>query len=239
MVLCALLVGATASRAAAPNYTPGKGGVGGLLGGSYYRMDRTLGSAWFGDYSEGAQARLAFTGQFRYVVRPHWRWQIGPGLTWSAYRDVTMPFPDLRFPDDTHKSQVLTVAVPVTAQLQYTLHRGWWLYHGGGGVGLYRVWVENHRQVLRDPRSLEVHRGVHPGIVAQLGAERFVSGITDMSVEFAFASHLVFAQNHDNFPSGFDSNLMINTLQIGVNYYFDLVRPKSGTRPPAGVPEIK
>lgn len=235
-VLIALLAAAAPARAADPNYAPGRGGIGGAAGISYLRLDRTLGSNWFGDFSDGAQPRMSFAGQFRYVARRHWRWQVSPGFLWTSYRDVPMPFTDPNFPSQTTKDKVVTLVLPVTAQLQYTLRRGWWIYHAGAGAGIYRVWVEDDRKVLRDPVSLELIRKVHPGFVGQIGAERFLTGITDMSVEFSLVNHLVFAKDTTTFPSGFNSNLMATALQIGVNYYFDPGRRAPNARPPAGTP---
>ncbi|HET7225323.1 MAG TPA: hypothetical protein VFK69_06355 [Candidatus Eisenbacteria bacterium] len=218
-------------KAAKPNYYAGKGGVGGGAGPSYFRFDRALGKGWFGDYSEGSQGRLAFVGQFRYVVSPRWRWQVSPGFSWTAYRDARMPMRDPSFPSDSVKSAVITLVAPVTGQIQYTRASGWWLYHAGVGPGLYRVWVENHRKVLKDPVSFELHRRIVPGAVFELGAERFIRGISDMCVEFSLANHLVFAKDTDHFPSGFNSNLMDTELRVGVSYYFDLVRVRPGLGP--------
>jgi hypothetical protein len=229
-----LTVASACPAAAAPNYAPGKGGIGGLVGGSYFRLDRVLGDNWFGDYSEGAQARLSFNGNFRYVISRHYRWQVSPGFTWSAYSNVEIPFPDLNFPNDRAKDQNLTLVAPATAELQYTIPRGLWIYHAGAGAGVYRVWVENHRKVLKDPVTFKLHRGVYPGAVVEIGAERFLRGITNLSVELSLANHLVFAQRKEQFVSGYDSNLMVNELNLGVNYYFDMVRPKKTA--PAGLP---
>ena len=75
-----------------PAYKAGKGGIGGQIGGSYFGFDRMFGSGWFGDYSDGALPRFAVAGQFRFVQSNHWRWQVSPGFTWSAYETAT-PLP--------------------------------------------------------------------------------------------------------------------------------------------------
>jgi hypothetical protein len=234
-VVALLTVASVCPVAAEPNYAPGKGGVGGMLGGSTFRLDRTLGSDWFGDYSEGAQARFALNANFRYVMSRRLRWQVSPGFTWSAYSDVAAPFADPNFPAVRTKEQQLTLLAPVTAQIQYTVRRGSWIYHGGIGPGLYRVWVENDRKVLKDPVTFKLHRGIYPGAVVQFGAEKFFKGITNLSTEFSLADHLVFAQRKEQFVSGYDSNLMATELRIGVNYYFDMVRQKKAA-PAAGAP---
>ena len=220
-----------------PNYAPGKGGIGGAMGGSYFRLDRTFGADWFGDYSAGAQARFSFDGNFRYVINRNFRWQLGPGFTWSAYSNVDTAFRDINFPTERTKDQNLTLVTPITAQLQYTIRRGQWIYHAGLGPGVYRVWVENHRKVLKDPTTLKLHRGVYPGAVVQFGAERFLSGITNLAVEVSSANHLIFAQRDEQFVRGYNSNLLVNELRLGVNYYFDMVRPKKSAAPlPGGTP---
>jgi hypothetical protein len=110
--------------------------------------------------------------------------------------------------------------------------RGWWLYHAGAGPGLYRVWVENHRKVLKDPVSLKLHRGVYPGGSAEFGAERFLKSLTSTSVEATLAGHLALARDDDRFIAGFNSNLLALEARIGVNYYFNTAASqKKATEP--------
>ena len=237
-VLVLLTVASTCLAAGdEPAYKPGIGGIGGQFGGSYFGFDHMMGSKWFGDYSQGAMPRFSFAAQFRYVQSPHWRWQISPGLTWSAYRTGTaLPFEDLNDPQDRVKDDVLSLIVPISAQAQYVVKRGRWLYHLGAGPGVYRVWVENHRKVYKDPVTFRLHRGLYPGGTVEIGAERFLRSITTTSVELTWANHLVLAQRHEQFTSGFDSNLMAMEWRIGVNYYFDPLRRKT---PALGIPETR
>ena len=225
----ALLTAASACLAAEgePAYKPGKGGVGGQFGGSYFGFDRMFGNGGFGDYSKGAMPRFSFAGQFRYVQSNRWRWQLSPGFTWAAYKTGTaMPFADPNHPDDKVKDQTITLLLPTTAQLQAVTKRGHWLYHAGLGPGVYRVWVENRRKVLKDPVSFKLHRGLYPGGVFELGAERFLKSITTTSIEMTWANHLVFAQRDQQFVSGFNSKLMAMEWRLGVNYYFDPLKSK-------------
>lgn len=227
--LLALLATASAGLAAEgePAYKPGQGGIGGQLGGSYFGVDRMFGAEWFGDYSKWAMPRLSFAGQFRYVHSKHWRWQVNPGFTWTAYKTGTaIPFPDLNYPDEEVKDRMLVLLLPATAQAQYVVKRGQWLYHAGAGPGLYRVWVQNSRKVLVDPGTFRLHRGLYPGGSFEFGAERFLKAITTTSVEFTWVNHLVFAQRDEQFPSGYNSNLMATELRIGLNYYFNPLREK-------------
>jgi hypothetical protein len=224
----AMLTVAVVCLAAEPSYGPQTAGIGGGIGASSFRFDRMLGKSWFGDYSAGAQTRMVFTGQFRYVWTPSLRWQVSPGFTWAGYKDSEpAPFQDPRFPDDPDKGDYLTLLLPVSAQIQYVVRRGQWLYHVGAGPGIYRVLVENHREVLKDPVTLKLHRGLYAGASGQLGAERFLKGLPSTSIEVSMAGHLAFAERNDQFPSGLNSNLFALEWRAGVNYYFPLPRERA------------
>jgi hypothetical protein len=230
LALLALLTVASACLAAegGPAYKPGMGSVGGQLGLSYFGLDRVLGNSWFGDYSDGAMPRGSFAGQFRYVQSRHWRWALSPGFTWTAYKTATrLPFTDLSHPADVVKDNTIALLAPISAQAQYVVRRGQWFYHAGAGPGVYRVWVENRRKVLKDPDTFRLHRGLYPGGTFEIGAERFLRAITTTSVELSWTNHLVMAQRHEQFKNGFDSNLMAMEWRIGVNYYFDPSRQKN------------
>jgi hypothetical protein len=199
----------------------GRGGIGGQIGTSSFRFDRVFGEQWFGDYSAGSSPRLSFHGHWRYQMNSFLRWQVAMGFTWAGYGDDTpLPFPDLNYPDDTNKAEVLTLMVPVSATLQYVRRTGPWILHVGAGPGAYRVWVENRRKVLKDPVSLKLHRGVYPGFTAELGAEKFLKSLPSTSLEFALASHLAATTRDEQFPSGFNSHVMAVELRFGANYYF-------------------
>jgi hypothetical protein len=207
--------------------TPGKGGIGGGLGGGWVISEK--------DYSSGAQPRFSFAGQLRYVASHHWRWQVSPGFTWAAYSvGSKAPFRDPQFPADSTKDQYLTSVVPISAQIQFLKASRSWLYHLGVGPGLYRVWIQNRRKVLRDPVTNDLHRGLYPGLTVELGGEDFLKTLTTTSIEATATYHLVFAERNDQFPSGFNSKLSAVELRLGINYYFDLTHPKSNQ--PAGVP---
>lgn len=229
LATAAMLITASLAWAAEPAYAPGKGGIGGLVGVSYYRLDRAFGADWFADYSSGSQMRFAFAGQFRYVLSDHLRLQVSPGLSWTAYANgYPAPIHDLNFPDEPGKGNYLTLLVPVSVQAQYVIKSGWWLYHAGVGPGLYRVWAENHRKVLRDPVSFELHRGLYWGGTAQFGAERFFKNLPMTSIEVDLVNHLVLAQDDAAFKSGINSNLNSLELHVGMNYYFGLGGPPPG-----------
>jgi hypothetical protein len=203
-----------------PGYGPGKGGIGFQLGASSFVADA--------DYSAGAAARFGFAAQFRYAMRRWVRWQISPGFTWAGYdANEPAPFRDPNFPADSTKGEYLTLLLPVSAQLQLVFQRGSWVYYAGGGPGLYRVWVENRRKVLKDPDTKRLHRGVYPGATAQIGAERFLKAFRSISIEFTVDGHWVFAERSEQFTSGFNSSLLAVGGRIGANYYFDLLGKRS------------
>jgi len=195
---------------------PGRGAIGGQIGGSYFWSAE--------DYSEGAQVRFAFSGHFRYVMNKKLRWQISPGFTWAGYKSsVPAPVPDGRYPN-TDKGSNLTLLLPMSFQMQYLQTRGKWHYHVGAGPGFYRVWVENHREVLIDPVTFVKHEKVHLGLTGEFGVERFIKQLPSTSIEATTVTHWVFAQDDQDYPSGYNSILAATELRIGANYYFDMSR---------------
>jgi hypothetical protein len=206
---------------------PGRGSVGGLIGGSYFYSAE--------EYSKGALPRFDFSGQFRYVMSPSWRLQFSPGFTWAAYsKNEPPPFTDINNPGDTTKERYLTLLVPITAQLQLTWGRSPWHYHLGAGPGIYRLWIQNHRKVLEDPQTFRLHRGLYTGFTVEAGVERFLRALPNTSVEVSAANHSVLATRDDQFPAGWNSTVGAFALRAGVNYYFDLNRPK----PARGLPGL-
>ena len=226
--LLALLAGSSACLAADTGYAPRRGAIGGMMGFSQVVADA--------DYSKDALPRMAFAANLRYVVNPWLRWQVSPGFLWAGYDHTSpMPFEDPNYPDDATKEEVLTLMLPVSAQVQVTQQRGRWLYHVGAGPGVYRVWVENRRKVLKDPYTKMLHRGFYPGVSGQLGAERFLTTLQSTAIEASAAGHWAFADRPEQFPSGFNSAILGIELRIGVNYYFNVggpPKPKSGSAAP-------
>jgi len=222
---------AAAADSAATGPRHGFGGIGGQFGLSQMTAA--------GDYSDHAVERMSFTGNFRYYIARSVRWQVSPGFLWTAYEQSSVPavFKDLNFPNDSTKDNNLTLVAPVTAQLQWVLRGRTFAWHVGAGGGVYRVWVENHRKVLKDPLSLRLHRGIYPGAVFEIGGERFFKSLSSTSVEVTAEGHYVFAKRDDQFPSGYNGTLTPVSLRIGANYYFDLARFRKA--PAAGLPAQK
>jgi hypothetical protein len=192
----------------------GRAGLGGLLGGSFFDAAQ--------DYSHGALPRFDFSGHWRYSFSDSWRGQIGIGFTWAAYdKSARAPFTSLDFPTQTTKEGYLTQLVPITIQLQRRFGKGSWQYHLGAGPGVYRVVVQDHRKVQRDPLTFEQHQGSHPGFSGEFGMEHFARTLPSTSFEINVVHHWVFAKDDTKYPSGFDSNLGAFAIRMGVNYYFD------------------
>lgn len=226
-----LLVSASVVRAQAPDTTtakrggalPGRGAVGVQAGTSYFFAE--------GDYSEGAQPRLSFAGHFRYVVRGGWQWQVSPYFTWAAYSVGTdAPFIDPNFPTETDKDFHLTQIVGGSGQLQKTFGTGRSRWHVGAGPAIYRVVVQNHRKVLRDPVTNERHQGTYLGATAEIGYERFLKTLNNTSLEWTLAYQTAYA-SEDKFPSGYDGTASAIELRFGAHYYFDFKKPKAPDLP--------
>ena len=208
---------------------PGRGGVGGQIGGSWMFAD--------GDYSDGSQPRLSFAGHFRYVISRRWGWQVSPYFTWSGYvSHVAAPFVDLNFPSGgTSKENYLAQMAGVDAQLQWFTTTGRQRWHVGLGPSLYRVVVQNRRKVLKDPVSLELHSGAHMGASAELGMERFLKRLPNTSVEFTAAWHMAFAKDEVRFVSGWNGQPQVVELRLGAHYYYEFRKPKpKSTKPGLG-----
>ena len=212
-----------AARPLAPPtaFRPGRGALGAAAGGSQMVVDA--------DYSKGAQPRLAFSGLFRYVITPRWRWQVSPFYSWAAYKTATvLPLRDPNFPADDTKDRLLTQVVGANAQLQFMLTSGPWRWHAGVGPAAYRVWIENRRKLLADPVTFERHSKIYPGAAAEIGSERFLKSLPNTSIEMAAGMHFVLSDDGKVYPSAFNSNLGMVELRLGANYYFDF-----GPRKPA------
>lgn len=208
---------------------PGRAAIGVGFGASQFVADA--------DYSEGAQPRIASSARFRYVVNDWLRLQFSIGHTWTAYgNDEPAPFADLNYPQDSLKNEHLSQVVPMALQFQVLRRGAQWMYHAGAGPGLYRVWVQNRRKVLKDPTTFDLHRGVYLGVSGQIGAERFFKALPSTSIELGIAGHWVFAERDEQFPSGYNSFLATVEATVGVNYYFTLPvnRPMTELPPGAG-----
>ncbi len=205
---------------------PGRGAIGGQVGGTYMVTE--------GDYSEGAQPRFSFTGHFRYVINRGWGWQVSPSFTWSGYvSHADAPYVDVNFPTGGRTKQFyLTQIAGVAGQLQWYGGSGRQRWHVGAGPAVYRVVVQNHRKVVEDPSSRELHTGLHMGATAEIGVERFLKRLPNTSIELTGAWQAAFAKSDVRFPSGWNGNPMLAELRLGAHYYYEFRKPKpKSTRP--------
>lgn len=238
LALLASLTAASVCLAADSLSVVGMASMGGGLGISRFLADADYTMARDGGGSgrdvwstRDAASRFAFAAELRYTLSRHWRIQVSPGFLWTGYqKDTRIPFRTTQFPTDSLKSDVLTLVLPVSFQLQWLQRSKHFLFHEGVGPGLYRVWVEQNRHVLEDPVSKKLHRGFYPGATAQVGVEYFLKSQPKVSLELAAASHIILAQRDEQFPSGFNSNVWTSEARFGANYHFD---PKA-LRKPAG-----
>jgi len=199
---------------------PGRGGIGGQIGGTYMIAD--------GDYSEGAQPRFSFAGHFRYVITPRWGWQVSPYFTWSGYvSHADAPFTDVNFPNEgVSKQFYIAQVLGVSTQWQWFHGTGRHRWHLGVGPTVYRVVVQNHRKVVEDPFSRELHSGVHMGANAEFGSEYFLKQLPNTSIEWTVAWQAAFAKSDNRFPSGWNGNPMLAEVRLGAHYYYEFRKPK-------------
>ena len=222
---------ATPAAPAAPTGggQPGQASLGGGAGLSYFLADgdytmsrdgRGKGRDVWGTRDAGT--RFAFAGSFRYIRSRRWRWQVSPGFLWTGYKELApAPFKTAYFPTDSLKGKWLSLMMPISFQLQFLQRGKTWILHEGVGPGLYRVWVEQDRHVVKDPVTHRLHRGFYPGASAEIGAERFLKSLPMVSLEWTVASHIVLSQRDEQFPSGFNSNVWALEARMGANYHFD------------------
>ena len=222
-----LLASVTVSFAQQPDSTgpvrygsrPGRGSIGTQFGSSYILTAE--------DYARYAQPRLTFQGTYGYVITPSWRWRVNPYFTWNAYRTgQPLPFKDNAFPDELTKDNVLAQVAGANAQVQRTWGRGNWVWHLGAGPAIYRVVVEDHRKVLKDPVTKAWHRGTYLGATAEYGVERFMRSLPNTSLEWTVAYQAAFAKDDSKFPSGYNSSLGAFEFRFGGHYYYDFRTPK-------------
>jgi hypothetical protein len=205
---------------------PGRGGIGGQIGSSWIFSD--------GDYSSGSQPRFSFVGHFRYVISKHWGWQVSPYFTWNGYvSHVDAPYVDLNFPTEgVSKEFYLTQIIGAAGELQWFGGSGRKRWHIGAGPAIYRVVIENHRKVVKDPVSLELHNTRHLGFTAEYGAERFLKKLPNTSIELTAAYTQVWARDNVKFISGWNGTPRLIELRLGAHYYYDFRRAKPKSTKP-------
>jgi len=228
-----LLATASVVRAQAPDTTiakregaqPGRGSIGAQVGSSWFLLEQ--------DYSKGAMPRMSFAGAFRYMINKGWQWQVSPYFTWSAYSVGTeAPFVDPNFPQEGLKKDFhLTQIVGANAQIQKVWLRKHARWHFGIGPAVYRVVVQNHRKVLKDPVTNRLHQGTYLGATAEFGSERFFKSLPNTSLEWTVAWQSAYPKRDDQFPSGYNSSVGAFEVRLGPHYYFDFRKSKTAAAP--------
>ena len=87
--------------------------------------------------------------------------------------------------------------------------------------------VQNHRKVLKDPVTKELHQGTYLGATAEIGQERFLKSLPSTSIEWTLAYQSAFARDNDKFPLGYNGAVAAGEFRIGAHYYFDFKKPKA------------
>ncbi len=208
---------------------PGRGGIGGQIGTSYIVAD--------GDYAEGVQPRLSFVGHFRYVIGRNWGWQVSPYFTWNGYvSHADAPFVDVNFPAEGRSKQFyLTQVLGASGQLQWFSGTARTRWHVGLGPAFYRVVIQNHRKVVEDPVSRELHQGLHMGATAEVGYERFLKALPNTSIEATVAGQAAFAKSDNRWRAGWNGNPTLVEVRLGAHYYYEFRKPKPrSTKPGLG-----
>jgi hypothetical protein len=176
---------------------------------------------------------MSVQGSYRYLLSDRWRWQVSPYFAWNSYRTGTdLGLVDENFPGETARDFLLTQVVGANAQIQRTVTKSNWTWHVGAGPAMYRVVVQNHRKVLKDPASKDLHQGVYLGATVEYGIERFMKSLPNTSLEWTAAYHTAFAKSDAKFPSGFNGSPGLFEIRFGGHYYFDFKAPKK----PGGIP---
>ena len=216
----------TADSVATKGPLAGRGGIGGQIGSSYIVAGP--------DYADGAQPRFTFIGHFRYQVNSTWGWQVSPYFTWNGYvSHENAPFVDPNFPTEgLSKQEYLTYVRGGAAQVQWFQGKGRSRWHLGLGPAVYQVVVENHRKVVEDPASHELHSGLHLGANAEFGYEKFLKKLPNTSLEGTVAWQAAFARSDERFPSGWNANPHLIELRFGAHYYYDFRKPKPTSSKP-------
>jgi hypothetical protein len=203
-----------------------RGAIGGQVGASYMYGG--------GDFSRGAQPRFSFNGSFRYVSSPHWGWQVNPYFTWASYKSgYTSHIPRPGHPSDSSTVNYLTQIAGANAQLLYVRTKGTWTWHLGAGPAVYRVVLQNHRKVVKDPETFRHHQGTYLGATAEWGTEHFLRSLPNTSLEWTVGWHAAFAKRDDQFPRGYSDSPQVVEFRFGGHYYFDLVPGKKPGATPA------
>lgn len=169
--------------------------------------------------SDRTKPRLSGDLVFSYVFADH------------VWGDVTVGYAWNRLDTDDNRFW-LESAVPITGGLRYLFYDGRTVrpYVGAGG-GMY-VWSIQSKDLgaAKDPNTFERLRRADPGIYATVGLERTMSKHIAATADGVW--HHIFAQNTNDFPSGYNGNKSYAQLRLGVTFYFTLTE-----RIDTGLPE--
>ncbi|MBI4364290.1 MAG: outer membrane beta-barrel protein [Candidatus Latescibacteria bacterium] len=194
-----LLAGLSTSSSASD--IVGSGGIGARGGTLLFTQDAQI--------KEDAQPRLSGDAVFSYVWSDHLTFDVTVGYGWNRLTT-----------GDTN--YYVVTATPLTLGARFFLRdgRSWRPYVAGGG-GMY-VWSILTRDLgaAKDPLTFERLRRARPGMHGLLGVERRMGKHISMTGDLGY--HYIFAEDTDNFPSGFNGNKAYAQARLGVTFYFSL-----------------
>lgn len=197
--LLALLVTALPVSASATELV-GTGGIGIRGGLMKFYQDKTI--------ADDASPRLSGDLVFSYVYSDHLWLDLNVGYGWN------------RLGDD--EDFWLATCVPVTGGIRYLIRDGRKMRpYLGGGVGMH-VWSIQSKDLgaSKDPITFERLRRADLGVYGLVGVERTMSKHIAMTADGVY--HYIFAENTDDFPSGYNGNKGYAQVRLGVTFYFTL-----------------
>jgi outer membrane protein W len=197
--LLALLVTVLPASALASEQL-GNGGIGFRGGMIKFLQDETT--------AEDASPRLSGDLVFSYVYSDHLWLDVTVGYGWNRIGDNTDFW--------------IASSVPLTVGARYQMWDGKKLrpYLGAGG-GFY-VWSIHSKDLgaAKDPLTFERLRRADPGVYGVVGVERAMSKHIHMTADGLY--HYIFAENVEDFPSGYNGNKGYAQIRLGVTFYFTL-----------------
>jgi hypothetical protein len=213
--LLALLMIGVAAPAMASDLT-GYASVGARAGGSlftsglnYERLKPNSQSF----YDKSTSPRPSLDLVFGYVWSDHINLDLWSSWAWSRFKSNAPGAED---------SFYVSTVVPVLLGARYLARDGhpWRPYIGAGG-GIYWWSMLNHDlSAAKDPGSYATLRKGVPGLYGTLGVQRrfskYITGTGDV------VYHYLFAEDLNDFPSGFNQNKSYMQVRLGVNFYFSV-----------------
>jgi hypothetical protein len=164
-------------------------------------------------YDKSVSPRPAGDLVFGYVWSDHLKLDVWTSWAWSRFKSNA--------PGSADSFYVVT-SVPVLIGARYLARDGhpWRPYAGVGGGIYWWSMLSKDLNAAKDPETqVRLRKGV-PGLYGTLGVERrfskYITGTGDV------VYHYLFAEDLNDFPSGFNGNKSYMQFRLGVNFYFSV-----------------